>query len=549
MAATDSMQPYQDPQDLSRYPKTPGKRQVLFRNGIVSMAFVGDNVTAQEIDNYESKTERPLLVALKFIALRNSSTPMSFPTQDVNALKAHIQRDGHSMTLFVKIEPSINNPDGTKTEIPLANIISGMYDADFRSFAAAAKVCGLPLLLTAGHEMNGNWYPWGMQPELYKQAYRHIVQVFESEGADNITWVWNPNVGNDNFNKYYPGNDTVDLVMFDGYNSTLWGPWKSVDDVFASSIYKAKRYPKHWGIGESGCDERTANEIANDKPRWYIQKIETCIQKGAFGDADFNEPKFELDASTGQYVWMNWGIFNQPTVTAVRTALANADIYIADGLTVRDKITADNFPVTMTRKPDRSVIVGVPYTDPGQKYVLEYSPNLKSWTGAATNYGNGYPITLTNTPAASVNARYYRVKVAPFTTEVFDETTILASGTYNGAVDLPLTPGAIKIQAPGRTTDPGYSMKLNYPISGTFEFDYSGIINAANKTLMVLFIKSGTTDTVLGTQTITPASTNRHFIFQIPSTGAWTNLNKLNFQLNGPVTNAAVTIKDPVVIK
>jgi Glycosyl hydrolase family 26 len=45
--------------------------------------------------------------------------------------------------------------------------------------------------------MNGNWFPWGrgrITPRVYKAAWRHLVRIFRAEGADNVKWVWTPNV-------------------------------------------------------------------------------------------------------------------------------------------------------------------------------------------------------------------------------------------------------------------------------------------------------------------------------------------------------------------
>ena len=49
------------------------------------------------------------------------------------------------------------------------------------------------MILSFGHEMNGNWYSWGdghTSPATYVAAWRHIVRVFRAEGAANVTWLW-----------------------------------------------------------------------------------------------------------------------------------------------------------------------------------------------------------------------------------------------------------------------------------------------------------------------------------------------------------------------
>jgi len=55
-------------------------------------------------------------------------------------------------------------------------------------------------------------YPWSSDdPALYQAAFRHVVQVFRAEGANNVKWVWSP-AGQGNALAYYPGEDVVDYV-------------------------------------------------------------------------------------------------------------------------------------------------------------------------------------------------------------------------------------------------------------------------------------------------------------------------------------------------
>jgi nucleotide-binding universal stress UspA family protein len=45
--------------------------------------------------------------------------------------------------------------------VTLASIAAGGSDAYLRSYADAVVAFGHPVILSFGHEMNGNWYPWG----------------------------------------------------------------------------------------------------------------------------------------------------------------------------------------------------------------------------------------------------------------------------------------------------------------------------------------------------------------------------------------------------
>ena len=86
-------------------------------------------------------------------------------------------------------------------------------------------------MLRPMHEMNGDWYPWcgtvnGNTPAEYVAAWRHIHDIFEAQGATNVTWVWSvnhqsyPETARNAYSAYYPGDRYVDWTAVSGFN---WG--------------------------------------------------------------------------------------------------------------------------------------------------------------------------------------------------------------------------------------------------------------------------------------------------------------------------------------
>ena len=144
---------------------------------------------------------------------------------------------------------SIKNAGG------LSAIIDGSHDAYLTKFAKAAKAYGKPVWLRPFHEMNGGWYPWGTtggntHAKLIA-AYRHVHDVFASAGADNVKFVWCPNV-DFNVASFYPGDAYVDYAAIDGYNTGA--PWRSFSNVFAKTYAKvAAVTPKPIFIAETSC--------------------------------------------------------------------------------------------------------------------------------------------------------------------------------------------------------------------------------------------------------------------------------------------------------
>lgn len=86
------------------------------------------------------------------------------------------------------------------------------------------------ILLRFNHEMNGNWYPWGQQPTLYKSKFREFAGVMKRI-APNVAMLWAPNQGEgypwnggslaggtDPYAGFYPGDDVVDWVGMSAYH-------------------------------------------------------------------------------------------------------------------------------------------------------------------------------------------------------------------------------------------------------------------------------------------------------------------------------------------
>ena len=136
----------------------------------------------------------------------------------------------HGATLLIDIDP---------TSTSCAAIAAGQQDAFLQSYAQSVKAFGHPVIISFGHEMNGNWYPWGWThtpPTVFVQAWRHVVDVFRQAGADNATWLWTVNSINEDegpIADYWPGAGYVTWVGLDAY---YYYSYDDFGEVFGSSI-------------------------------------------------------------------------------------------------------------------------------------------------------------------------------------------------------------------------------------------------------------------------------------------------------------------------
>jgi hypothetical protein len=111
--------------------------------------------------------------------------------------------------------------------ITMKQIAAGNSDAYITQFATSVRALNLPIALSFGHEMNGDWYPWGTKGTTaadFVAAWRHVHDLFVKAGATNVIWIWDPNdihpVPNVQLQPLYPGDAYVDWIGVTGY----WTP-------------------------------------------------------------------------------------------------------------------------------------------------------------------------------------------------------------------------------------------------------------------------------------------------------------------------------------
>lgn len=99
--------------------------------------------------------------------------------------------------------------------------------------------------LRLGHEMNGDWYPWGQPaPGQFIAMWRRVHRIFDNLGLGptHVQWMWcvtNVDQGPFAAEEFYPGDDWVDWVAIDGYNwgaSTRTSRWQSPAEVLSPMV-------------------------------------------------------------------------------------------------------------------------------------------------------------------------------------------------------------------------------------------------------------------------------------------------------------------------
>jgi len=156
---------------------------------------------------------------------------------------------------YIRLMPRSDETQGNaEKKFSMQNIIDGKFDADLRKWAQDAKKDNTPLLIDFAVEANGDWFPWSGKfnggstknrykdpnypdgPERYRDAYRHIIDIFRAEGVKNVTWFFHYNYAsfpNEEWNQpkyYYPGDDYIDWIGFSLYGAqTTSEEWEGME--------------------------------------------------------------------------------------------------------------------------------------------------------------------------------------------------------------------------------------------------------------------------------------------------------------------------------
>jgi mannan endo-1,4-beta-mannosidase len=89
-------------------------------------------------------------------------------------------------------------------------------------FLKQLREAGVPVLWRPYHEMNGGWFWWGRKTD-YKKLYRMLFdRLVNFHKLNNLLWVFNANeirLGVDSYDRYYPGDDVVDILATDVYSN------------------------------------------------------------------------------------------------------------------------------------------------------------------------------------------------------------------------------------------------------------------------------------------------------------------------------------------
>jgi len=175
-------------------------------------------------------------------------------------------------------------------------IAEGAHDDYVRSWAQGVAAANGLVYIRPFPEMNGDWVPWNGNPGMFRRAWHRITAIFAEEGAENVRWVFSPNVTDEprveanRMERYYPGHDVVDVLALSGYN---WGEtrpsigWRSFEQIFDEA------YERLHALGPQDVwfAEVASSEIGGDKAAWIQDMLDSTVFARLAAVVWFNEDK------------------------------------------------------------------------------------------------------------------------------------------------------------------------------------------------------------------------------------------------------------------
>jgi hypothetical protein len=116
---------------------------------------------------------------------------------------------------------------------------TGDYDFYFRLYATSVRNFGHSVVISFGQDMNAAGHSWGygnVPARVLIAAWRHIVTLFRSQGADNVTWMWTISAnrpGTSPAASRWPGAPYVTWISIDGHYSH---PGDTFTSIFGRTI-------------------------------------------------------------------------------------------------------------------------------------------------------------------------------------------------------------------------------------------------------------------------------------------------------------------------
>jgi len=234
----------------------------IYHGAFPDMGETEDSVTSERIQEFIDLVEKP--PAWIYFS-NNWFNGINFPKKEVELI------NNYGLLPFIRLMPRSDWDIFSSDPVySLQNIIDGKFDQELIRWAEDTKQSGVPIMIEFGTEVNGDWFPWaGLYngngdtqgygdtsladgPERFKDAYIHIIDLFNKEDVKNVTWAFHVNCMSapeeswNNMSAYYPGDEYIDWI-----GVSIYGAQKPGDQYHSFDELLSKSYNEMSSISEN----------------------------------------------------------------------------------------------------------------------------------------------------------------------------------------------------------------------------------------------------------------------------------------------------------
>lgn len=280
------------------------RKLLLPEHGVYAGAYIEfgdreDDVTLEKIEGFERMVGKHQAI----VASSSYWGEQTFPDANVRLIVRH----GSVPLLYWSPwdRPYVEGAGPDKYS--LTSILAGAHDAYIDRWAEQARDVRSPIIVSFGNEMNGSWFPWSGPgavvpqagsaqlgplpggPDLFKRAYRYVVDRVRARGASNVQFVLHLMNFSDPQEKwnmakdYYPGPEYCDWLGISLYGSQFpadyeWAPFAPLLDWPYTELCQLDPTKPimlcEWGVAEL--------PLLGNKAQWYRDAYRT-LQDPRYG--------------------------------------------------------------------------------------------------------------------------------------------------------------------------------------------------------------------------------------------------------------------------
>ncbi|HIW63540.1 MAG TPA: hypothetical protein H9881_13860 [Candidatus Stackebrandtia excrementipullorum] len=213
-----------------------------------------------------------------------------------------IDADGLTLTVSFKADPT--------------EILAGKHDAHLKRWFADAPT-DRDIYWSYYHEPEDNIEDGHFSADDYRQAWKHLVTL--ADPADNprlsatlilMGWTLENGSGRD-WNDYFPGTDTIDVLAWDTYNDIHADPdtYRDPEDLFGKSVQISRDTGLPFAVAETGSD-LVPGDDGTERAAWLTEVATYLTDNDAlwvqYFDIDFTDhgfTDFRIRDEAGQDAW------------------------------------------------------------------------------------------------------------------------------------------------------------------------------------------------------------------------------------------------------